>query len=136
MTDDNSLTARTEQNDIDTTDMTTESESERRDIVVPMRVYKTVTVFSTLLAVVSVVIGFLFLDAATLNVSLVGNLVRFILVILNISIPESVLSSLFAVIGLGSIGLGAGVYVIGTRFRAQGMGKSQEDASESSDTNG
>ncbi|WP_049891590.1 DUF7315 family membrane protein [Haloquadratum walsbyi] len=136
MTDDNSLTARTEQNDIDTTDMTTESESERRDIVVPMRVYKTVTVFSTLLAVVSVVIGFLFLDAATLNVSLVGDLVRFILVILNISIPESVLSSLFAVIGLGSIGLGAGVYVIGTRFRAQGMGKSQEDASESSDTNG
>ncbi|CAJ51680.2 uncharacterized protein Hqrw_1655 [Haloquadratum walsbyi C23] len=116
--------------------MTTESESERRDIVVPMRVYKTVTVFSTLLAVVSVVIGFLFLDAATLNVSLVGDLVRFILVILNISIPESVLSSLFAVIGLGSIGLGAGVYVIGTRFRAQGMGKSQEDASESSDTNG
>jgi len=136
MTDDNSLTARTEQNDIDTTDMTTESESERRDIVVPMRVYKTVTVFSTLLAVVSVVIGFLFLDAATLNVSLVGDLVRFILAILNISIPESVLSSLFAVIGLGSIGLGAGVYVIGTRFRAQGMGKSQEDASESSDTNG
>ncbi|WP_011570832.1 DUF7315 family membrane protein [Haloquadratum walsbyi] len=136
MTDDNSLTARTEQNDINTTDMTTESESERRDIVVPMRVYKTVTVFSTLLAVVSVVIGFLFLDAATLNVSLVGDLVRFILVILNISIPESVLSSLFAVIGLGSIGLGAGVYVIGTRFRAQGMGKSQEDASESSDTNG
>ena len=136
MTDDNSLTTRTEQNDIDTTDMTTESESERRDIVVPMRVYKTVTVFSTLLAVVSVVIGFLFLDAATLNVSLVGDLVRFILVILNISIPESVLSSLFAVIGLGSIGLGAGVYVIGTRFRAQGMGKSQEDASESSDTNG
>ena len=134
MTDDNSLTARTEQND--TTDMTTESESGRRDIVVPMRVYKTVTVFSTLLAVVSVVIGFLFLDAATLNVSLVGDLVRFILVILNISIPESVLSSLFAVIGLGSIGLGAGVYVIGTRFRAQGMGKSQEDASESSDTNG
>ena len=136
MTDDNSLTARTEQNDINTTYMTTESESERRDIVVPMRVYKTVTVFSTLLAVVSVVIGFLFLDAATLNVSLVGDLVRFILAILNISIPESVLSSLFAVIGLGSIGLGAGVYVIGTRFRAQGMGKSQEDASESSDTNG
>ena len=58
MTDDSSLTARTEQND--TTDMTTESESGRRDIVVPMRVYKTVTVFSTLLAVVSVVIGFLF----------------------------------------------------------------------------
>lgn len=134
MTDDNSLTAPTEQDD--TTDMTTESESERRDIVVPMRVYKTVTVFSTLLAVVSVVIGFLFLDAATLNVSLVGDLVRFMIAVVNVSIPESVLSSLFAVIGLGSIGLGAGVYVIGTRFRAQGMGKSQEDASESSDTNG
>lgn len=133
MTDDNSLTAPTEQDD--TTDMTTESESERRDIVVPMRVYKTVTVFSTLLAVVSVVIGFLFLDAATLNVSLVGDLVRFMIAVVNVSIPESVLSSLFAVIGLGSIGLGAGVYVIGTRFRAQGMGKSQEDASESSDTN-
>jgi uncharacterized membrane protein len=135
MTDSDPQTAHTEQHNT-AEDTTAESASGRRDVVVPMRIYKTVTVFSTLLAVVSVVIGFLFLDAATLNVSLVGDIVRLVLAGLNISVSESLLSSLFAVIGLGSIGLGAGVYVIGTRFRAQGMGKSQEDASESSDTNG
>ncbi|ERG96556.1 hypothetical protein [Haloquadratum walsbyi] len=134
MTDSDPGTARTEPDNSDNT--TTESATGGRDIVVPMRLYKTVTVFSTLLAVVSVVIGFLFLDAATLNVSLVGDIVRLVLAGLNLSVPESLLSSLFAVIGLSSIGLGAGVYVIGTRFRAQGMGKSQEDASEFSDTNG
>jgi hypothetical protein len=37
-----------------------------------------------------------------------------------------------AVVGLVVIGFGAGVYTLATRFRAEGMGKSQEDADEPS----
>jgi hypothetical protein len=107
-----------------------------RDIVVPMRLYKTVTVFSTLIAVVSVVFGFMFLDAATLNVSFLGGIVRGLLAVAGVTVGEGILSTLFAAGGLGIIGFGAGVYVIGTRFRAEGMGKSQEDSDEDSDNNG
>jgi hypothetical protein len=107
-----------------------------RDIVVPMRLYKTVTVFSTLIAVVCVVFGFMLLDAATLNVSFLGNIVTGTLALAGIGIDEGILSTLFAAGGLGIIGFGAGVYVIGTRFRAEGMGKSQEDSDEGSDNNG
>ena len=107
-----------------------------RDIVVPMRLYKTVTVFSTLIAVVSVVFGFMLLDAATLNVSFLGGIVRALLSAAGIGVADGILSTLFAATGLGIIGLGAGVYVIGTRFRAAGMGKSQEDSDEGSDNNG
>jgi len=42
-----------------------EPASETRDVVVPLRVYKTVTVFSTLFAVAAVVGGFLLIDQAT-----------------------------------------------------------------------
>ncbi|ERG99431.1 MAG: hypothetical protein J07HQX50_00577, partial [Haloquadratum sp. J07HQX50] len=38
-------------------DMAEDSPSHDRDIVVPMRLYKTVTVFSTLIAIISVVLG-------------------------------------------------------------------------------
>jgi hypothetical protein len=101
-----------------------------------MRLYKTVTVFSTLIAVVSVVFGFMFLDAATLNVSFLGGIVRGLLAVAGVTVGEGILSTLFAAGGLGIIGFGAGVYVIGTRFRAEGMGKSQEDSDEDSDNNG
>ncbi|WP_144902539.1 DUF7315 family membrane protein [Halobellus captivus] len=107
-----------------------------RDVVVPMRLYKTVTVFSTLIAVVSVVLGFMLLDAATLNVSFLGNIVRGALAAVGLTIGDGLLSTAFAALGLAIITFGAGVYVIGTRFRARGMGKSQEDSGEDSDTNG
>lgn len=107
-----------------------------RDVVVPMRLYKTVTVFSTLIAVVCVVFGFMLLDAATLNVSFLGNIVTGGLALVGVTVADGVLSTLFAAFGLGIIGLGAGVYVVGTRFRAAGMGKSQEDSDEDSDNNG
>jgi hypothetical protein len=45
----------------------------------------------------------------------------------------SALSPAFAVVGLVAIAFGAGVYVLGSRFRAEGMGKSQDDADEPSD---
>ena len=105
----------------------------RRDIVVPMRLYKTITVFSTLIAVVGVVLGFVFLDAATLQVSALRAVIAGALGALGISVADGLLSTALAVVGLSIIAFGAVVYTLGTRFRAQGMGKSQEDSGE--DTN-
>jgi hypothetical protein len=97
-----------------------------------MRLYKTITVFSTLIAVVTVVAGFLLLDAATLQVSFLRAVIAGVLGAVGLSVPTGVLSTVLAVIGLVVIGAGAGVYTIATRFRAEGMGKSQEDADEDS----
>lgn len=108
----------------------------RRDVVVPMRLYKTVTVFSTLIAVVCVVFGFMLLDAATLNVSFLGRAVDAGLSAVGVAADDGVVSTVLAVVALGVIGFGAGVYTLGTRFRARGMGKSQEDSNEDSDNNG
>jgi uncharacterized membrane protein len=105
----------------------------RRDVVVPMRLYKTITVFSTLIAIVGVVFGFVLLDAATIRLSLLRRVVIGVLRAVGVSPPETVLSAVLAVFGLGAIVLGGGVYVLGTRFRARGMGNPQEDADESSD---
>mgnify|MGYP006283414251 FL=1 len=105
----------------------------RRDVVVPMRLYKTITVFSTLIAIVGVVLGFVLLDAATIRLSLLRRAVVGILRAVGVVPPETVLSAVLAVLGLAAIGFGAGVYVLGTRFRARGMGNPQEDADEPSD---
>jgi hypothetical protein len=102
----------------------------RRDVVVPMRVYKTVTVFSTLIAVVAVVVGFMLLDAATLQVSLLRPFVVDALSFVGLTVSSSVLSTGLALAGLAVVAFGAGVYVLGSRFRARGMGKSQEEADE------
>jgi len=106
------------------------AERGRRDVEVPLRLYKTITVFSTLIAVVGVVFGFVLLDAATLQVSLLRRAVVGALGIVGVVPGEDLLSAAFAAAGLLSIGLGAAVYVLGTRFRARGMGKSQEDSDE------
>ncbi|WP_435070041.1 DUF7315 family membrane protein [Haloplanus sp. C73] len=97
-----------------------------------MRLYKTITVFSTLIAIVGVVFGFVLLDAATIRLSLLRRLVVGALRALGVAPPTTVLNASLAVLGLASIAVGAGVYVLGTRFRAQGMGNAQEDADESS----
>jgi len=114
-------------------DEPTTTDSGRRDVVVPMRLYKTITVFSTLIAVAGVVFGFVLLDAATIRLSLLRRLLIGLLGVLGISPSSTVLSAVLAVAGLLSIVVGAGVYVLGTRFRARGMGNPQEDADESSD---
>ncbi|MFB6131328.1 MAG: hypothetical protein ABEJ28_10965 [Salinigranum sp.] len=98
-----------------------------------MRVYKTVTVFSTLLAVVFVVVGFTFLDAATLQLSAIRQLVDAALAALGLAIPGNVVAGVLAAIGLLAIGFGAAVYIIGARFKPRGMGNSQEDSDEGSD---
>ncbi|MFC7177284.1 DUF7315 family membrane protein [Halosegnis marinus] len=77
-----------------------------------MDVYKAVTVFSTLFAVLCVVVGFVVLDAATQRAT---------------AAPEDV-NVVLAVVGLGAIALGAGVYAFSTRFRAREMGNSKDDA--------
>lgn len=87
-----------------------------RDVVVPLRLYKTVTVVSTLLAVAGVVAGFMLLDAAT-NAGRAA--------VADINGPLAVLG-LLLIIG------GAVVFAYGSRFRAPGMGKAKDDTDEPS----
>jgi hypothetical protein len=107
----------------------------RRDVVVPLRLYKTVTVFSTLLAVLAVVVGFTLLDAATLRVSLVRGLVVGALAAVGLRPPADVLGAALAVAGLATIGVGAGVYTLGTRFRTAGMGGDGDDGAGTGNEN-
>ncbi|WP_149784540.1 DUF7315 family membrane protein [Halorubrum aquaticum] len=101
-----------------------------REVVVPLRLYKTVTALSTLAAVVTYLVGFVLIDAATLQVSVVRRLIVFALGAVGIGLAADTLTALLAIAGVGSILLGTAVYVLGTRFRAQGMGKPQEDSNE------
>ncbi len=77
------------------------------DVVVPMRMYKAVMVFSTIIAVGLVVAGFIILDAATRRAQA----------------PLGEVDPVLAVLGMAVIGLGAGVYAFATRFRAEEMGE-------------
>jgi hypothetical protein len=88
-----------------------------RDVVVPLRVYKTVTVFSTLFAIILVLGGFIMLDTATDRATA------------ELSEIDPILASL----GLGALVGGAAIYAFSTRFRAEGMGKSKDDSDEDSD---
>lgn len=87
-----------------------------RDVVLPLRLYKTVTVFSTLIAVASVVAGFMVLDAATQA----GRA------------ASSEVNGPLAVLGLLFIAGGAVVFAFGSRFRAPGMEKAKDDTDEPS----
>lgn len=87
-----------------------------REVEVPMRLYKTVTVFATLIAMVAVVLGFVALDVATNRAQAAASEVNVAL----------------AVAGLASIVLGGFVYAFSTRFRTPGMGKSKDESAEDS----
>lgn len=100
-----------------------------REITVPLRTYKAITVFSTLLAIVFVIFGFAVLDAATAGVGPLSVLFDF----LGVAADSDSFTLVGALVGLSFIGLGAGTYVLGTRFRTEGMGKAQEDGDSSSD---
>jgi hypothetical protein len=87
-----------------------------RDVVVPLRVYKAITVFSTLFAVVFVLLGFVLLDSAT-----------------NRATAEvSEIDPLLAIIGIACLVGGAAVYAFSTRFRTEGMGKSKDESDKES----
>ncbi len=100
----------------DPADATGESEGSR-DVVVPIRVYKTVTVFSTMFAVIFVLAGFVMIDTATNRATA----------------PLSEIDPILASLGLLSLVGGAAVYAFSTRFRAEGMGKPKDDSDEDSD---
>ncbi|WP_415382729.1 hypothetical protein [Halosimplex sp. TS25] len=87
-----------------------------RSVVVPTAVYKRVTVFSTLIAVVAVVGGFLVLDVATDRATA----------------ELSEIDPLVALAGVGLIAFGAVTYAFSTRFRAEGMGNAKDDTDEPS----
>lgn len=163
--------------------MPSDPEQPRRDVdgdvVVPVGLYKVVTVFSTLIAVSFVVLGFLFLDAATGAVrrfALLGwvvGLVVFVACYLGYlsvrsgartlerllvgaalfylvaagvptlvpglpvlvrdalaaaSLTDAQFQALFGIAGLALIGVGAGVYILGTRFRTARMGNPKDEA--------
>jgi len=87
-----------------------------REVEVPMELYKTVTVFATLIAMVAVIAGFVVLDAATNSAQA----------------PVDEVNVVLALAGLGSILFGAFVYAFSTRFRTPGMGKSKDESDEGS----
>ncbi|MFB6128567.1 MAG: hypothetical protein ABEJ47_02275 [Halorhabdus sp.] len=95
-----SATAQTETDRVES-----DGTGDRRDVIVPLRVYKAVTVFSTLFAVVAIVVGFVILDVAT-NRGMA---------------PVSAIDPLLSLAGLGAIIAGAVVYAFSTRFRTEGM---------------
>lgn len=92
------------------------SEGDTRSVVVPMRVYKAVTVFSTMFAIFGVVGGFVVLDVAT-------NRARAQL---------SEIDPVLALVGVGLIVASALVYAFSTRFQAEGMGNDKDSGDERS----
>ncbi len=88
-----------------------------KDVIVPLRLYKTVTVFSTLFAVVFVLAGFVMLDSAT-----------------NRATAElSEVDPVLGILGLSSLVFGAVIYAFSTRFRTAEMGKAKDDSDEDPD---
>ncbi|MDS0281366.1 DUF7315 family membrane protein [Haloarcula onubensis] len=97
--------------------ITSSGEGKQREVVVPLRLYKTVTVFSTLFAILAVVGGFILVDVATDRASA----------------PASEIEVPIAILGIGLILAGTVVYAFSTRFRTEEMGKSKDDADEPTD---
>jgi hypothetical protein len=120
-------------------DVPEDGERPRREVVVPDRLYKTVTVFSTLVAVASVVLGFSFLGAAGTVLenppgSLFVGLIRSVtgLGLARLDPYLSALALVLGLIGLGLIAGGGWVYAMGSRFRTEGMRKAKNEADEPS----
>jgi hypothetical protein len=96
---------------VETTD---EAEGSDRDVVVPLPLYKVVTVFSTLISGGAVVFGFVVLDEATQRASA----------------PADEIDPLLALLGLLLIAGGGALYAFSGRFRAPGMGTTKSDDPE------
>ncbi|WP_254767520.1 DUF7315 family membrane protein [Salinilacihabitans rarus] len=98
----------------DATDGPRSGAAGRREVVVPLRLYKTVTVFSTLVAVGAVLSGFVVLDRATESAG---------------AAPSDVNVAL-ALLGVAAIALGAATYAFSTRFRTDGMAPEGADGGD------
>ena len=107
-----------------------ESSTGRRDVVVPIRLYKTITVFSTLIATACILGGFILIDAATLQVSVLRRLLLAGLEGIGLSVDQELFSAVLAIGGLSLMAAGTGVFILSSRFRASGMGNAQEDSDE------
>ena len=103
-----------------------------REVEVPMELFKTVTVFATLIAMVLVLFGFMFLDAATVQTGPLLWLLDAVTGWIGVSYDADALRVPFGLVGLASICVGAFVYAFSTRFRARGMGKSKDGSDEDS----
>ena len=101
-------------------------------VVVPMRMYKGITVFSTLTAVVLVVLGFFLFDAATQAGNPIRQFVVWLAGLIGLGPASGVLNVGFGLAGIASILLGAGAYVLGTRFKTSDM-LSDSDRSTAAD---
>jgi hypothetical protein len=110
----NAENGTTESTAVEATD---EAEASNRDIVIPMPLYKVVTVFSTLISGAAVVFGFVVLDEATQRASA----------------PADEINPLLALLGLFLIAGGGALYAFSGRFRAPGMGTTKADETEGSD---
>lgn len=82
----------------------------RPEVVVPMDLYKTVTVFSTLFSIALVVAGMIALDSATARATRSAG---------EVNLP-------IAIVGVAAIVLGAATYAFAARFRAAGMGNPKD----------
>jgi len=89
----------------------------RREVVVPDRLYRVVTVFSTLIAIVAAIVGFVLLDRATQWGT----------------VPLSEVDTPLAVLGLLVLAGGAIQYAYATRFRAAGMATDKAGGDEPGD---
>ena len=105
-----------ESTDGDESEGSSADEPQPRDVIVPLRLYKTVTVFSTLFAVAFVLGGFVLIDVATDRATA----------------DISEIDPVVAILGLAGIVGGAAIYAFSTRFRAEGMGKPKDESDESS----
>lgn len=90
-------------------------------IVVPMRVYKGITVFSTLVATALVVGGFFMFDAATRLDNPIRETTVWAIGLTGWTPTVGAVNVAFGLLGVGVLLLGAGSYVLGTRFKTTEM---------------
>ena len=106
------------------TDDTDSERTDRRDdgtVVVPMRMYKGVTVFSTLVATAMIVLGFFMFDAATRLDNPIREIVLWAIGLTGWTPATGAVNVAFGLLGVALILLGAGSYVLGTRFKTAEM---------------
>lgn len=104
-------------------------------IVVPLRMYKGITVFSTLVATALVVFGFFLFDAATQPGNPIRRLVVGTFELLGWVPPTGVVDVAFGLLGVAVILLGAGSYILGSRFKtAEMVGGESDDGETSTDS--
>jgi len=90
-------------------------------VVVPMRVYKGITVFSTLVATALVVFGFFLFDAATRLDNPIRETAVWAVELTGWTPSAGVVNVAFGLLGVAVLLVGAGSYILGTRFKTAEM---------------